>query len=332
MNLLNSEKRVLSGMRPTGPLHIGHLFGALANWKKLQDSHYDCFYMIADWHALSTEYKNPGEIKNNVFEIALDFLSCGLDPEKSVIFIQSMIKEHAELNLILSMIVPVPWLERNPVYKEQIQELSEKDLTTYGFLGYPVLQAADILIYHARYVPIGIDQLPHLELTREIARRFNFLYGQYFPEPKELLTETPKVPGIDGRKMSKSYGNAIFLKDSEEEIASKIARMFTDPKRIYRKDPGHPDECPVFAYRKLVSNHWQDVKQECLSAKIGCVDCKKQMAEELNHYLIPVREKRKIFEKNPEQVWEILKKGQRKAQSVAQQTMENVRKLVGLEL
>ncbi|MCM8764587.1 MAG: tryptophan--tRNA ligase [Candidatus Omnitrophica bacterium] len=333
MNLITSDKRkVLSGMRPTGPLHIGHLFGALANWKRLQDEGYQCFYMIADWHALSTEYQNPGEIRNNTFEIALDFLSCGLDYEKSVVFVQSMVKEHAELNLILSMLVPIPWLERNPVYKEQIQQLQERDIATYGFLGYPVLQAADILIYRAEYVPIGVDQLPHLELTREIARRFNYFYGSYFPEPKELLTDTPKVPGTDGRKMSKSYGNAIFLKDSDVQIRAKVSKMFTDQKRLYRKDPGHPDECAVFDYRKLVSSQYLQIKQRCLKAEIGCVECKKQMAEELIEYLEPIQKRRKELEKDPEQVWRIVREGSKKASYVAEETMKDVRKLVGLEI
>ncbi|HON04987.1 MAG TPA: tryptophan--tRNA ligase [Candidatus Ratteibacteria bacterium] len=331
MNLRTSKGRILSGMRPTGPLHIGHLFGALENWRRLQDEGYHCFYMIADWHALSTEYQNPESIKDNVFEIAVDFLSCGLDPKKSVIFIQSNVKEHSELNLIFSMIVPVPWLERNPVYKEQMSELKEKDLNTFGFLGYPVLQAADILIYRADYVPIGVDQLPHLELTREIARRFNFLYGEYFPEPKELLTETPKIPGTDGRKMSKSYGNAIYLKDSEEEISAKVSKMFTDQKRLYRKDPGHPDECAVFAYRQLVSDGIGDIKNKCLNAEIGCTDCKKQMGRDLIEFLRPVQERRKYFSEHREDVWEILHTGSEKAMGFAKQTMKDVQKLVGME-
>lgn len=333
MNFKTSYKgRVLSGIRPTGPLHIGHFFGALSNWKNLQEREFHCFYMIADWHALSTEYQKPSGIKENIFEIAVDFLSCGLDPEKSVIFVQSMVKQHCELSLIFSMIVPVAWLERNPVYKEQIQELKEKDLTTYGFLGYPVLQAADILIYRAEYVPIGVDQLPHLELTREIARRFNYLYGNFFPEPKELLTQTPKIPGIDGRKMSKSYGNAIFLKDSDKQILSKVSKMFTDPKRLYKKDPGHPDECAVFAYRKLISKDWGLIKNQCLNAEIGCVECKKQMGEELIIFLKPIKEKRKFFEENPQKVWKILNEGAEKAACVAEETMEGVRKMIGMDI
>jgi tryptophanyl-tRNA synthetase len=261
---------ILSGMRPTGPLHIGHLFGALKNWKKLQDEGYNCFYMIADYHALSTEYSNPGKIKEYVEEIAIDFISSGLDPEKSTIFIQSLVPEHTELHLIFSMFVPLGWLERNPVYKEQVEEIYDKDLHTYGFLGYPVLQAADILIYKAELVPIGQDQIPHLELTREIARRFNYLYGYTFPEPQALLTETPKIPGIDGRKMSKSYNNAIYLKDSPEEIKNKVSKMFTDPKRIYRKDPGHPQTCPVFLYHKIFNeNRVGEIESDCKNATIG---------------------------------------------------------------
>ncbi len=331
MNPTTSKGRILSGMRPTGPLHIGHLFGALTNWRNLQNQGYQCFYMIADWHALSTEYQNSKIIKDNVFEIAVDFISCGLDPKKSVIFIQSMVKEHSELNLLLSMIVPVPWLERNPVYKEQIAELKEKDLHTFGFLGYPVLQAADILVYRADYVPIGIDQIPHLELTREIARRFNFLYGEYFPEPKELLTETPKIPGTDGRKMSKSYGNAIYLKDSEEEILAKTSKMFTDQKRLYKKDPGHPDECAVFAYRNLVSQKIDDIRKKCLKAEIGCVDCKKQMGKDLVEFLKPIKEKRKYLVQHKDQVWKTLYAGSKKAKIMAQQTMKQVQKLIGME-
>ncbi|MCM8757306.1 MAG: tryptophan--tRNA ligase, partial [Candidatus Omnitrophica bacterium] len=228
-------KIVLSGMRPTGPLHIGHFFGALLNWRQLPDQGYRCFYMIADWHALSTEYASPQQIRNNVEEVALDFLAAGLDPQKSTIFVQSDVPEHTELHLLLSMITPVAWLERNPVYKEQLEALQDKELNTYGFLGYPVLQAADILIYKANCVPIGIDQLPHLELTREISRRFNYLYGPLFPEPEALLTETPKIPGTDNRKMSKSYNNCIYLKDGPETIREKITNMFTDPRRIYRR-------------------------------------------------------------------------------------------------
>ena len=325
------EKVILSGMRPTGPLHIGHLFGALKNWKKLQDEGYNCFYMIADYHALSTEYSNPQKIKEYVEEVAIDFISSGLDPEKSTIFIQSLVPEHSELQLIFSMFVPIGWLERNPVYKEQIEEISDKDLHTYGFLGYPVLQAADILIYKAELVPIGIDQLPHLELTREIARRFNYLYGNTFPEPQALLTETPKIPRIDGRKMSKSYNNAIYLKDSPDEIKNKVSRMFTDPKRIYRKDPGHPETCPVFLYHKIFNeNRVGEIENDCKNAIIGCTDCKKELSEKVILYLSDIKKKREEIEKNKENLWEILKKGSEKAREIAEKTVLEVKEKVGL--
>jgi len=321
---------ILSGMRPTGPLHIGHLFGALKNWKKLQDEGYKCFYMIADYHALSTEYSNPGKIKEYVEEIAIDFISSGLDPEKSTIFIQSLVPEHTELHLIFSMFVPLGWLERNPVYKEQVEEIYDKDLHTYGFLGYPVLQAADILIYKAELVPIGQDQIPHLELTREIARRFNYLYGYTFPEPQALLTETPKIPGIDGRKMSKSYNNAIYLKDSPEDIKNKVSKMFTDPKRIYRKDPGHPQTCPVFLYHKIFNeNRVGEIENCCKNAIIGCTDCKKELGEKIVFYLSDIKKKREEMEKNKKRLWEILKKGSERAREVAKKTVIEVKEKVG---
>lgn len=323
---------ILSGMRPTGPLHIGHLFGALKNWEKLQNENYECFYMIADLHALSTEYVNPSNIRNYVEEMAIDFLSSGLDPEKSTIFVQSFVPEHSQLHLIFSMFVPVPWLERNPVYKEQREELKEKDLNTYGFLGYPVLQAADILIYKANFVPIGMDQLPHLELTREIARRFNYLYGETFPEPQAILTETPKIPGLDGRKMSKSYNNCIYLKDSPEEIKNKISKMFTDPKRIYRKDPGHPETCPVFLYYKIFApERVGGLEYDCKNAVIGCTDCKSQLGEKVVVYLSEIREKRQLLEKDRKRLMEILIEGSKKARKVAQRTMEEVNEKLGLK-
>ncbi len=324
------NKVVLSGMRPTGPLHIGHLFGALKNWKRLQDENYKCFYMIADYHALSTDYVNTKNIKNYVEEIAIDFISSGLAPEKSTIFIQSLVPEHAELHLIFSMIIPVPYLERNPVYKEQREEIKDKDLNTYGFLGYPVLQAADILIYKANFVPIGIDQLPHLELTREIARKFNNLYGETFPEPDAILTETPKIPGTDGRKMSKSYNNAIYLKDNPEIIKEKIGKMFTDPKRIYRKDPGHPEVCPVFSYHKIFNEkRVGEIEIDCRNAKIGCTDCKKELGEKVVEYLAEIREKRKKFEKDRKEIIEILIEGSKKARQTAIKTINEVKEKIG---
>ncbi|HPP30423.1 MAG TPA: tryptophan--tRNA ligase [bacterium] len=326
------NKNILSGMRPTGPLHIGHLFGALKNWKKLQDEGYNCFYMVADYHALSTEYASMGEIKQYVEEVAMDFIASGLDPQKSTIFVQSMIPEHTELHLIFSMIVPTPWLERNPVYKEQKKQLITKDLNTYGFLGYPVLQAADILIYKARYVPIGMDQLPHLELTREIAKRFNYLYGETFPVPEALLTETPKIPGTDNRKMSKSYNNCIYLKDTSEEIKEKISKMFTDPKRIYRKDPGHPKTCPAFVYHKLfnIESRVGEIEKECRGAIIGCTDCKRELGDATASYLKDIQEKRKTMEKDKKMLWSILNRGAEKARKVAVETISEVKNRIGL--
>lgn len=328
-----NNKNILSGMRPTGPLHIGHLFGALKNWKKLQDEGYNCFYMIADYHALSTEYASMKKIKEYVEEVTMDFISSGLNPDKSTIFVQSMVPEHTELHLIFSMIVPTPWLERNPVYKEQKKQLVSRDLNTYGFLGYPVLQAADILIYKAKYVPIGMDQLPHLELTREIAQRFNYLYGETFPVPEPLLTETPKIPGTDNRKMSKSYNNCIYLKDSPDVIKEKVSKMYTDPKRIYRKDPGHPKTCPVFTYHKLFNseNRVGEIEKECKGAIIGCTDCKKELGIALVSYLSGIQSDRKKLESNREQLWLTLKKGAAKARQIATETLKEVKLKTGLK-
>ena len=327
------NKNILSGMRPTGPLHIGHLFGALKNWKTLQDKGYNCLYMIADYHALSTEYASMGKVKEYVEEVAMDFIAGGLDPHKSTIFVQSMIPEHTELHLIFSMIVPTPWLERNPVYKEQKKQLQAKDINTYGFLGYPVLQAADILIYKAKYVPIGIDQMPHLELTREIAKRFNYFYGETFPIPEALLTETPKIPGTDNRKMSKSYNNCIYLKDSPEVIKEKTSKMFTDPKRLYRKDPGHPKTCPAFIYHKLFNSKDRvgEIEKECKGAVIGCTDCKKELGTAIVSYLEDIQRKRKELEKNREELWSLLKNGTKKAKKIAEETITEVKIKTGLK-
>jgi tryptophanyl-tRNA synthetase (EC 6.1.1.2) len=273
---MSSKQRVVSGMRPTGKLHLGHYYGALKNWVPLQDT-YECFYFVADWHALTTEYAHPQIIKESIHDMVIDWLALGIHVPKSAIFIQSSLPEHAELHLMFSMITPLSWLERNPTYKEQEQELKDKDIHTHGFLGYPVLQAADILIYKAHKVPVGIDQVPHLELTREIGRRFNFLYREIFPLPDALLTETPKILGIDGRKMSKSYNNALFLSDPPEIIKEKVSQMFTDPDRKRKTDPGNPDICNVFTLHKLYSHH-DDVamiNRDCRVAKIGCVECKR---------------------------------------------------------
>lgn len=327
------NKNILSGMRPTGPLHIGHLFGALSNWKKLQDEGYKCFYMIADYHALSTEYSSMQNSKSYAEEVAMDFIASGIDPEKSTIFVQSMVPGHAELHLVFSMIVPVPWLERNPVYKEQKKELAEKDVNTYGFLGYPVLQAADILLYKAGCVPIGKDQMPHLELTREIAARFNYIFGETFPVPEALLTETPKIPGTDNRKMSKSYGNSIYLKDDAETIQKKVSIMFTDPRRVYKKDPGHPETCPVFTYHRLFNSSGRagEIKKDCRGAVIGCTDCKKELGEKLPIYLSGIREKRAKLEKNKDILWDILNTGAKKAGKVAEKTIAEVKTKTGLK-
>jgi tryptophanyl-tRNA synthetase len=325
------RKRVVSGMRPTGQLHLGHLVGALHNWVALQEQ-YDCYYFVADWHALTTDYATPQNIAQSTMDMLLDWLSVGLDPARSVLFRQSRVPEHAELHLLYSMITPVPWLERNPTYKDQIKELSAKDLTTYGFLGYPVLQAADITIYKANKVPVGVDQVPHVELTREIVRRFNQLYRPLFPEPEALLTETQKLPGLDGRKMSKSYGNAVFLSDPPEEIDQKLSRMMTDPARVRRTDPGEPEKCPAFQLHKIycTPEEIEYVTKGCRTASIGCLECKKIMIKHVIEDLAPIREKRAALEKNPQEVEAILAKGNRAAQQVAAATMAEVRPAVGL--
>jgi tryptophanyl-tRNA synthetase len=323
-------QRILSGMRPTGKLHLGNLHGALMNWKRLQHE-YRCFFFIADWHALTTEYKNPKAINENILDMVIDWLSVGLDPAVCTFFQQSKVKEHAELHLILSMITPLGWLERNPTYKEQQQELESKDIGTYGFLGYPVLQAADILMYKAHAVPVGIDQAPHVELTREIARRFNFLYQEVFPVPEVLLTEIPKVPGLDGRKMSKSYNNAVFLSDSLETIREKLSQMVTDPQRARRKDPGDPAVCNLFPLHKIYSppERIEAIERECRRAGIGCVDCKKWLIEKVLQAFQPIQEKRAFWENHPERVQEILEEGNERARAFAQETMEEVRQAIG---
>jgi tryptophanyl-tRNA synthetase len=313
-------------MRPTGPLHLGNLHGALANWVNMQEQ-YDCFFFIADWHALTSDYEDTGHISEYVRNMLIDWLSAGLLPDKSTLFIQSHIKEHAELFLVLSMITPVPWLERNPTYKDQIVQLSNKDLSTFGFLGYPVLQAADIIMYKAYGVPVGVDQVPHVEITREIARRFNHFYGKVFPEPESILTQTPKILGIDRRKMSKSYNNAIFLSDSPDEIAAKVAKMLTDPQRARKSDPGDPDSCNVYEFHKLYSDSQtvERINRECRTAEIGCVECKEIMARYLINALEPMREKRLYYETRPTLVDEIIVDGCEKARKVARKTMTEVK-------
>jgi tryptophanyl-tRNA synthetase len=326
---MSAQERVLSGFRPSGPLHIGHLVGALQNWVSLQDR-YRCFYAICDWHALTSEYANTENLKEYVFQMALDWLAAGLDPDRSTLFVQSRVKEHAELHLLLSMIVPLGWLERVPTYKEQQQQMANRDLTNYGFLGYPVLQTADILVYKAQWVPVGEDQISHLELCREIARRFNALYGDVFPEPQPKTTRVPRLPGTDGRKMSKSYGNAVYLSDPEVEVRKKILTMVTDPARVRRSDPGNPEICPVFTLHKAFSSPstQETVDRECRTAGIGCIDCKKMLLGHLNPVLEPLRERRSVLAQDPNRVRDILELGAEKARQVASATLEEVRDAV----
>lgn len=326
-----SNKRIVSGMRPTGKLHLGHFHGVLANWRELQEN-YECFFFAADWHSLTTEYDNTGGIRDSIREMVLDWLSFGVDPQQSVIFQQSLVPQHAELNLILSMITPVSWLERNPTYKEMQDNLSAKDLSTFGFLGYPVLMAADIILYKAGKVPVGHDQLPHLEITREIARRFNFLYREVFPEPAALLTETPKVLGLDGRKMSKSYGNAIFLSESAEETRKKVQSMVTDTQRVRRSDPGDPDRCVAFSLNRLYipEEKKAGIYAGCRGAEIGCVECKKLQAEYLVETLAPFRAKREELTAQPGLVEDILAAGSAKAAAEASRTIAEVRDAIRL--
>jgi tryptophanyl-tRNA synthetase len=326
-----SKQRVLSGMQPSGLLHLGNLMGALDNWRKLQDQ-YECYYFIADWHALTTNYADTSQIRTWVREMVIDWLAAGLDPDKAVLFQQSHVPEHAVLHVLLSMSTPLPWLERVPTYKEKIEQLQDKDMNTYGFLGYPVLQAADILIYKADFVPVGIDQLPHLELSREICRRFNQFYGELFPEPQPLLTEYPKVPGTDGRKMSKSYNNCLYLSDSPEAITKKVMQMVTDPARVRRQDPGNPDVCPLFTLdRMFAPKEWCDyVNVECRRAGIGCVDDKKELLKHLLAYLKPIQDRRKEYAARPEKAAEIIAEGSRKARLVAAKTLAEVNEAMKL--
>ena len=323
--------RIVSGMRPTGKLHLGHFHGVLANWQELQHN-YDCFFFVADWHSLTTEYASTEGIRDSIQEMVLDWLAFGIDPEKSTIFRQGHVPQHAELNLLLGMITPVSWLERNPTYKEMQENLQTKDLSTFGFLGYPVLMAADIIIYKAGKVPVGHDQLPHLEITREIARRFNHLYTPVFPEPEALLTETPKVLGLDGRKMSKSYGNAIFLSESADETRKKVMSMVTDTQRVRRSDPGEPDQCVAFSLNgmHLPPEKREEVMAACRTAQIGCVECKRLQAECLVEALAPFRARREELVARPGLVNEILAAGARKAAIEAEKTLQEVATAMGL--
>jgi len=337
MTTPSTKKRVLSGMRSTGKLHLGNYVGALQNWVRMQDQ-YDCFFFIADWHALTTDYADTSHIKENSVEVLLDWLAAGLDPERCVMFIQSHVPAHAELHLLLSMITPLGWLQRVPTYKEQKENIKEKDLGTYGFLGYPVLQSADILIYKADVVPVGEDQVAHVELTREIARRFNGFYSTkravVFPEPQSLLTPTPKLPGTDGRKMSKSYGNAIMLSDPEPVIRQKLKTMVTDPARVRRTDPGNPDLCPVGDLHKIFSSPetMAKVNTGCRSAGIGCIECKGWAADALIQVLNPMQERRQKYADNPRLAWDILEAGSARARDVAGATMNEVRDAMSISL
>ncbi|MGB9236446.1 MAG: tryptophan--tRNA ligase [Terriglobales bacterium] len=355
MTTSSTKKRVLSGMRSTGKLHLGNYVGALENWVRMQEE-YDCFFFIADWHALTTDYADTSRIKENSLDVLLDWLAAGLDPEKCVMFIQSHVPAHAELHLLLSMITPLGWLERVPTYKEQKENIKEKDLGTYGFLGYPVLQSADILIYKADVVPVGEDQVAHVELTREIARRFNQFYPKkgvagrpvpagmttqelqhwfhVFPEPKSLLTPAPRLPGTNGRKMSKSYGNAVMLTDPEPVVRQKLKTMVTDPARIRRTDPGNPDVCPVGDLHKIFSSKetLARVSEGCRSAGIGCIECKGWVADAIVKILNPMQERRKKYEDNPRLAWDILEAGSARARDVAGATMNEVRDAMNISL
>jgi tryptophanyl-tRNA synthetase len=327
------KPRVVSGMRPTGKLHLGHLVGALNNWAPLQDK-YDCFYFVADWHALTSDYADTSEIVENAYDMVADWIAAGLDPERSTLFIQSLVPEHAELFLLLSMTIPIPWLERVPTYKEQMEQLAEKDLSTLGFLGYPLLQTADIIIYNAQYVPVGEDQVPHLELSREIVRRFHNFFGELFVEPKPLLTTFPRLPGLDNRKMSKSYGNTINLSDDAETVRKKVMQMYTDPKRVRADIPGTVEGNPVFMYHEAFNPdaaEVDDLKTRYRAGKVGDVEVKNKLAKALNAHLEPMRARRAEIAANPGRLREILYEGSRKARGIADETMDRVRAAVKLK-
>ncbi|HSI59077.1 MAG TPA: tryptophan--tRNA ligase [Ideonella sp.] len=329
------RSRVLSGMRPTGALHLGHYHGALKNWVALQDQH-DCFYFVADWHALTTDYQNPGQIEASVYEMVIDWLAAGIDPDKATLFIQSRLPEHAELFTLLAMSTPLSWLERVPSYKDQMGRLADRELGTYGFLGYPLLQAADILIYKASYVPVGEDQAPHVEITREVARRFNHLYPRgdkpVMTEPATLLTQTARLPGLDGQKMSKSYGNTIAMREEPAMVEQKIRRMPTDPQRVRRSDPGEPERCPVWQFHQLYSDEATQAwaAQGCRSAGIGCLDCKQPVIAAVLREQQPWRERAEAYLANPKQIQWIVEIGTERARTVAKQTMKEVRDAMGL--
>ncbi len=334
LHSLGMKQRVLSGMRPTGALHLGHYHGALKNWVKLQDQ-FDCHYFVADWHALTTHYENHVDLERNVYDMVVDWLAAGIDPARATLFIQSRLPEHAEMFTLLAMGTPLSWLERVPTYKDQIEQLRGNDLATYGFLGYPLLQAADILIYKAAFVPVGEDQAPHVEITREVARRFNHLHGRgetVLPEPAALLTETSKLPGLDGRKMSKSYGNDIAMREAPADVERKVRRMQTDPDRVRRTDRGDPTRCPVWRFHEVYSDAdtkaW--VQKGCTTAGIGCLECKQPVIDAIIREQQPWRERAEAYLGNPKQVQWIVEVGTEKARGVARATMREVRKAIGL--
>lgn len=329
---MSEKNRILSGIRSTGKLHIGHYFGILQNWAKLQDEA-DCFFMVADLHALTTGYEDTSKMRQNVRDIVIDILSAGIDIEKSSLFLQSTLPQHSEMSMLLSMITPLQWLYRNPTYKDMISESNnKKSYLTHGFLGYPVLMAVDILLYKANVVPIGEDQLPHLELTREIARRFNSIYrSNVLVEPKPSLTTAPKLLGTDGRKMSKSYNNCIYLSDDEKTVTKKVGRMVTDPARVRRDDLGHPEVCSVFDYHKIINEEEVgQIESQCRKAEIGCMQCKKRMAEKLNEVMEPVRQKRSELEADKDLIKKVFEKGEQSAGAVAGKTLHQVKKAMGL--
>ncbi len=319
-------KSLFSGMRPTGRLHIGHYFGVLRNWKKLQDE-YKCIFGAVDLHALTTSFEDTSKIGENIIDMIIDWLSVGLDPNKATFMIQSHVREHSELHLILSMLTPLPWLQRNPVLKEQVRSLNLGDSFSYGLLGYPVLMAADILLYKSDIVPVGEDQVPHIEITREIARRFNYYYKEVFPLPKAKLTETPRIPGVDGKeKMSKSLGNHILISEPKESLEKKVMSMVTDPQKIRLKDPGHPEVCTVFYFHKMFNKEEvPQIEEDCKKGTLGCVACKRNLAKKMYEYLAPVREERAKYENNPDLVKDIIREGEKKAREIASSTMDEVR-------
>lgn len=329
-----AKKIIVSGMRPTGCLHFGNYFGALENWVKLQDD-YDCHFFIADWHALTTGYADTSEVRENTYQLIADYIAAGLDPDRSVLFLQSEIKEHAELHLLLSMVTPLAWLERCPTYKDQIQNMADKDIMTYGFLGYPCLMAADILMYRADCVPVGEDQVPHLEMTREIARRMNYIYqSEIFPEPQPLLTKAKLLPGTDGRKMSKSYGNTISFADTPDEVNQKVMGMITDPARIRKTDPGHPEICTVYAFHKIFLGEEEcgSIGEACRAGQIGCVQCKRRLAAALKEYHTPIHDKRMHLLSDRRMLREIILQGTDKARTRARETMKAVNGAVRIGL